>query len=84
MKVQLCRSIEVFDKKSEELLYEYPVNTVRLSFLQNLFGEPKTEFMLGDYKINEIQARQLEPFIKCKIDTEKYDCFLACYAKSLK
>ena len=80
MKVKLCRSVEIFDRKTEELLYEYPLKNVKLSFLQNLFGEPKTEFMLGDYKINEIQALTLEPFIDGKIDTEKYDCFLACYA----
>ena len=81
MKVKLNRSIEIYDKQNEELIFEYPLTNVRLSFLQNLFGEQKTNFMLGGYKINTEQARKLEPYVDGRIDTQKYDCFLTCYTK---
>lgn len=80
VKVKLNRSIEIYDKKSDELVCEYPLKNVSLSFLQNLFGEAKTDLMLEVYKLNPLQVEKLEPFIDGKIDTEKYDCFLACYA----
>ncbi len=82
MQTQLVRSIEVFEKQSDEFVCEYPLDTVHLAFLQDLFGEPRTDLMLEGYKINAAQARKLEPFINEKIDTEKYDCFLTCYTRT--
>lgn len=81
MKKKINRFIQIYEKEIDGLIKMYPLKGVRLSFLQDLFLEPRTHLMYEVYKIDAEQAKKLQPFVDGKIDTEKYDCFLACYAK---
>jgi len=83
MRSKIIRCIETYEKNGDELIDIYPLHNVRLSFLQDLFLEPRTHLMYEIYKINAEQAQKLEPFVGIKIDTKKYDCFLSCYGKKL-
>jgi hypothetical protein len=79
---ELIRTVEIFDRTTDELVAEYPLAFVELSFLQTLFGEPKDDPMVFCYKLDSERARKLQPYVSSEIDTEKYDCFLSCYVRS--
>lgn len=76
---RLVRAVEMFDKKSDELVKEYELRGVDLEFLQALFKQDKDDPMYECFRINQKQAEQLSPFVSGEIDTEKYNCLLACY-----
>ncbi len=86
---EVCGYSKISDEDGDhELVVSYKLKPVNLSFLQKLYNiDPnEPEHVLRDliacYKINETQARALQPYvIDGEIDLQKYNFQLECYAE---
>lgn len=90
--VGITRIVTGFYKQPDEdgdcpLAVEYVLKPLDLAFLQKLFNidpndpDPGVRDIIDCYRINETQAKALQPYvIDGVIDVEKYNFLLGCYA----
>jgi hypothetical protein len=75
------RSVAIFDKKTEKLLKEYPVE-LELSILKEIVKQGKNdELLYSPYKLNKHQVEKLfkKIGINMLIETKSYYYSLECY-----
>lgn len=88
----IIRSIAGFNKEPDEdgdhtLAVVYELDPIPLSFLRKLFHislntkDPAEMDMIYDYDIDHEQAEALQPYVKEKIDLNKYMFMLICRSK---
>ncbi len=86
-KLQRFIGVYSIEPDNSNILFEFHLKPVSLSFLQRIFNidpsdsDPAVRDMAYCYKINKNQAKFLQPFvIDCDIDVEKYKFILESYA----
>lgn len=77
------RCICCFDKQTGELVKEVPFTKVTLRDLQRIFSVPANDEMIEVLDITAAHAEQLQQFVQEKLDLNKYDYELHCYAISV-
>ncbi len=79
MRYHLERTLDYFEKGSDELAGQIPIDGVPFSFLQELFGVPDDDPMYEVFPVSPAQAEALKPFVTDgTIDLDRYDYYLDC------
>ena len=92
------RELEWFTKKRGKLAGEEELTTITIFQLREIFNitqpfykspeEPYDEsynpYMIAGYEIKEEHAKALQPYVKHKIRLDKYNYYVAAYARTPK
>lgn len=77
------RVVTVYDKISDILLQEYPLNNIDLQALRLFFRLPEQDYLMYDtYKINKKEASLMSKFVpNILFDFQSYDYYVECFQK---
>ncbi|AHW61562.1 hypothetical protein SAMN05444285_1672 [Draconibacterium orientale] len=76
-KDKIYRQIDVFDKKTEELVDEIVLDFFDLDLMKSRFEIPPDDHLM--YNPYEIDSSKTDLFSTIKFNFKKYDYFIACY-----
>jgi len=80
MDVNVVRTVAFFDKRTEELVGEYPLVGIDLPTLQALFRVEPEDPMYDVWAVGPAEAALLRNHVIGNIDLERYDYFVECSA----
>ncbi|MEE3719417.1 hypothetical protein V2H45_21985 [Tumidithrix elongata RA019] len=75
---KLVRSLRWYKKQGDVLVGQKILDSVSLSDLQKIFGEPENDLMIENYQVTEDEAQHLQRKLNQPIDLNSYDYFLEC------
>jgi hypothetical protein len=75
---RLVRSLRWYEKQGDVLVGQKILDSMSLSDLQDIFGEPKNDLMIENYQVAESEAKYFERKLNQPIDLNAYDYFLEC------
>ncbi|MCL1472002.1 DUF7683 domain-containing protein [Argonema antarcticum] len=74
----LVRVVRWYDKNGDKLVGQSTLQDIKLSDIQDIFGESKDNPMYDCYPVNAFHVNQLKKFVEDEIDIDYYDYFVEC------
>ncbi len=78
MEYRIERTLDYYEKNSDDLAGQLPLEGVELAFLQELFGMTRDDPMFEVFPVNSLQVEALRPYVSGEIDLDRYDYYLDC------
>jgi glycyl-tRNA synthetase alpha subunit len=75
---KLVRSLRWYKKQGDVLVGQKILDSISLSDLQEIFGEPENDLMIENYQVTEDEAKHLQRKLNQPIELNSYDYFLEC------
>jgi hypothetical protein len=82
--VDVVREIEWFYKRGDDKLVGSEELNINVSVLKSKLdiGDDNDPNLYGHYLIPEVSVNRIQPFLKHKIDTARYDYYIITYAQN--